>query len=122
MNFELIVKEGKTFALVPVSEYGQVLAAMEMQDDVRTLQTAKSRLNEGGDEIIPFSIITRRLSGENTVKIWREHRSMTQEQLSDKSGVSRSLIAAIESGHKTGSIASVKKLAGALNCDVNNLI
>lgn len=48
------------------------------------------------------------------LKVKREAAGMTQEQLSQESGVKRTTIAMIESGKNTPSVANAKKLAGAL--------
>jgi predicted transcriptional regulator len=93
----------------------------EMLSDVRAYDAAKARLEDGEDELIPLEITDRRLAGESTVKIWREYRDITQEKLAKASKVSRAMIAAIESGRKTGGIATLKKLAGALDVDLENL-
>ena len=93
----------------------------EMLSDVRAYDAAKARLEDGEDELIPLEITDRRLAGESTVKIWREYRDITQEKLAKASKVSRAMIAAIESGRKTGGITTLKKLAGALDVDLENL-
>jgi len=49
------------------------------------------------------------------LRIWREHRKLTQEQLAKKARVSRALIAAIETKRKTGSVGTWKKLGAALD-------
>jgi transcriptional regulator with XRE-family HTH domain len=54
-------------------------------------------------------------------QIWREYRGLTQEGLAKVSKVSRSMIAAIEAKHKKGGIGTLKKLAGALKVDLENL-
>jgi transcriptional regulator with XRE-family HTH domain len=68
-----------------------------------------------------FEIDERRLAGESTVKIWREDRGLTQEDLAKASKVSRFMIAAIETKHKQGGIATLKKLVGALKVDLDDL-
>ena len=68
-----------------------------------------------------IEITDRRLAGESTVKIWREYRDITQEKLAKAFKVSRAMIAAIESGRKTGGITTLRKLAGALDVDLENL-
>ena len=55
------------------------------------------------------------------MKIWREYRKLTQQQLAKKSKVSREMIAAMESGRKAGAIGTLKKLATALNVDLETL-
>jgi DNA-binding XRE family transcriptional regulator len=82
---------------------------------------AKARLESGQDEVVPFEIAKRRLACESPVKIWREHRGITQEALAKASQVSRPMIAAIETGHKKGGIGTLKKLALALAVDLGNL-
>lgn len=52
----------------------------------------------------------------------RTERGMTQDELADASGVSRSSIAKYESGKHTPSIDIVMKLAIALDCSLDVLI
>ncbi len=83
---------------------------------------AKQRLQSGEDEAIPFAMIERRLAGESLVKIWREYRALTQAKLAEKSGVSRAMIAAIETGNKTGSVETLKAIAAALKVGLDDLV
>ena len=86
----------------------------EMLADVKAYDAAKARLEDGEDELLPLEMIERRLRGEAALRIWREHRKLTQERLAKKAGVSRALIAAIETNRKTGSVSTWKKLGAAL--------
>jgi DNA-binding XRE family transcriptional regulator len=95
--------------------------AVETLADVKAYDAAKARLDRGDDELIPLAITERRLSGESPVKVWREYRGMTQEKLAKASGVSRPMIAAIESGHKRGGVATLKKLSAGLKIDLDRL-
>lgn len=47
----------------------------------------------------------------------RERLLMTQQELADKSGVSRAAISAIESLKAEPQFSTIKKLAAALGCD-----
>lgn len=87
----------------------------EMIADVKAYDAAKARLHDGRDELIPLEITERRLQGEIALRIWREYRKLTQEQLAKKSKVSRALIAAIETNRKAGSVSTWKKLGAALD-------
>jgi DNA-binding XRE family transcriptional regulator len=107
--------------VIPVEDLQRLLDDAEMLADVQAYDAAKARLECGDDEIIPFEITERRVAGENTVKIWREHRGLTQQELAKTSGVSREMIGAIESGHKRGGILTLKKLATALQVSLDNL-
>lgn len=56
------------------------------------------------------------------IKEKRKERNMTQDQLSKKSGVSRSTIASLESGKATvTSTTTIKKIANALECSVSDI-
>ena len=61
----------------------------EMLADVRAYDAAKARLADGDDELIPLEVTERRLGGEAALRIWREYRQFTQEQLAKRSKVSR---------------------------------
>ena len=121
MRVEKITRKGREFAIVPVEDLQRLMEDAEMLADVRAYDAARGRLDRGDDELIPIEITERRLAGENAVRIWRDHRAFTQEDLAKKSKVSRAMIAAIEAGHKTGSLATLKKLAAALRVDLENL-
>ena len=122
MNVDTITKNGQKFAILPLIEFERIVKDAEMLADIKAYDAAMAKIENGEDELIPASIIMRRLAGENTVKTWREYRVMTQEQLALESSVSRAMIAAIEVGHKQGSVTTLKKLTKALNCDINNLV
>jgi DNA-binding XRE family transcriptional regulator len=121
MRIETITRKGKEFAVIPVEDLQKLMDDAEMLADVKAYDAAKGRLGDGDDEIVPLELTERRLAGESTVKIWREYRKLTQEQLAKKSKVSREMIAAMESGRKNGGLGTLKKLAGALNVDLENL-
>ena len=115
MRIETITRKGKEFAVVPVKELRKLMEDAEMLADVKAYDAAKARLENGEDELIPLEISERRLGGEAALRIWREYRKLTQEQLAKKSKVSRALIAAIETHRKAGSVGTWKKLGAALD-------
>jgi mRNA interferase RelE/StbE len=122
MRIEKITRDGKVFAVLPMERLKKLMDDAEMLADVTAYHAAKARIASGEDELIPFELIERRVAGESTVKVWREYRGLTQEGLAKKSKVSRSMIAAIEAKHKKGGITTLKRLAGALNVDLGNLV
>ena len=122
MNIETIIHDGKKFALIPVKELKKLMEDAEMLADIHAYDMAKIRLELKQDEIIPFELVERRIAGKNALKIWREYRNLTQEQLAKISSVSRTMIAAIEAKHKKGSITTLKKLAVALDISLEQLV
>lgn len=121
MRIEKITRRGKEFAVLPMTELKKLMDDAEMLSDVKAFDAATARLARGEDELIPLDLTERRIAGESPVKIWREYRGLTQEGLAKKSKVSRPMIGAIESGHKTGGIGTLKKLAVALTVDLDHL-
>ena len=121
MRIERITRYGREFAVVPMDELKKLMDDAEMLSDVKAYDAAKARMERGQDELIPLEITERSLAGESAVKIWREYRGLTQEDLAKTSKVSRPMIAAIESGHKQGGIGTLKKLAVALKVDLDHL-
>lgn len=121
MRIEKLTRKGKEFAIIPVEDLQTLMDDAEMLADVKAYDAAKARIARGDDELIPLGITERRLAGESPVRIWRDYRALTQEELAKVSKVSRGMIAAIEAGHKSGGIATLKKLAAALKVDLDNL-
>jgi DNA-binding XRE family transcriptional regulator len=115
IRIETITRKGKEFAVIPMDSLQKLMADAEMLADVKAYDAAKARLEDGEDELIPLEIIERRLKGDAALRIWREHRKLTQERLAKKARVSRALIAAIETKRKTGSVNTWKKLGSALD-------
>jgi len=56
------------------------------------------------------------------LKTLRERRGMTQEQLAEKSGVSRTYLARLETGRQDPTLSTLEKLATALKVDVAKLL
>ena len=72
-----------------MAELKKLMDDAEMLSDVKAYNAARLRLARGHDELVPLEITERRLAGESPVKIWREYRGLTQENLAKKSKVSR---------------------------------
>lgn len=88
----------------------------ELLDTVR-LQKAIERKEES----LPSEITKRIVGGESPVRAWREHRGMSQSALAKKAGIKQSMVSAIESGGKKGSIETLKALASALKVDLEDI-
>jgi len=98
-----------------------MIEALEDQADADAVRVFRDRLASGEEELIPEEFVRRLVDGETTVKVWREFRSFTTEELAEKAGVSMSELLAIESGERAGSLETVKKIAAALNLTVDDL-
>ena len=115
MNFETVERNSQKFVLVPIEQYNQLLADLEMLKDIRNFRSAKA-VNE---ETFPAKVINRLiLNEENPIKVYREYRGLTRKQLADKIGIQRAYLAEIETGRKSGSVKTLKAIGEALNVDL----
>ncbi len=121
---EVIEKDGRpTHAVVPIDMYRRLLRLAEDAEDIRAANDALDELATGQDELVPAEVAHRLLRDEESrLRIWREHRGLTQTELGAISGVQQGYIAQIESGRKTGGVDTLKKLSAALRIDIDDLV
>jgi DNA-binding XRE family transcriptional regulator len=89
--------------------------------DLRAHDRAMAAIARGDEELVPESYAKRLIAGESPLRVWRDLRGLTQAALATASGVNRVQIANIESGAKTGSVATQRKLAEALGVSLDDL-
>jgi transcriptional regulator with XRE-family HTH domain len=61
------------------------------------------------------------LDGEQPIKVWREHRGLTQDALAEKAGISKAYLCQIENRKRVGALKTLKALAAALAVSMNEL-
>ena len=64
MHTETIVRHGKKFVVVEEGDFNKLVRDARMLADVHAYDAAKARIERGDDELIPASIILRRLDSE----------------------------------------------------------
>ena len=99
-------------------EGGGVKAATEDGKDA-TLFDAARAADDGFR--IPGAVANALLDGEHPVKVWREHRGLTQEALAEKAGISKAYLCQIETRKRVGALKTLKAIAGALTVSINEL-
>ncbi|MAM00615.1 MAG: transcriptional regulator [Alteromonadaceae bacterium] len=124
IQIQIIEKEGKPeYAVVPYDECQKLLELAEDAIDLADADKAMRELTRGEDELVPAEVTERLLSGdEHPLKVWREHRGMTQEALGATANVGKSYISRIEAFKKAGSTRVLRALAGAIGVDVDDLL
>jgi transcriptional regulator with XRE-family HTH domain len=65
--------------------------------------------------------VVRALVNGNPVKVWREHRKYSQYELAEMVGISPAYLSKIESGKQDGSVKVQKKIALALDIDLDDI-
>lgn len=117
MSAQIITKDGKDYAVLPYEDYERLLELAEDAEDARSLEAAKGIR----EELVPHAVVRRLVEGENPVKVWREHRGLSQEALAAAAGTGQSTIAMLESGERTGRVGTLKKIAAALSVDLDDV-
>jgi mRNA-degrading endonuclease RelE of RelBE toxin-antitoxin system len=105
---------------LPRSEYEALIERLEDLEDAARLRAFEAR--EDKADGLPAALVRRMLAGEHPVRIWREHRGLSMQDLAGKAEVAQSYISEIETGKKPGSLVSMKALATALGVTVDDLI
>ena len=110
-------KGNKTHVVIAVKEYNRLLDIAEMEQDVRDYD----KIMANDDEVLPSELVERLASRGNKLRVWREYRSFTQDQLAEEAGVSKPYISMIESRQRTPSVATLKAIADVLEVDIDDL-
>ena len=122
MSVQVIEKNGQIeWAVVPYAEYQKLLDAWEMLEDIRAYDEAKADI-EAGEELIPSKVAYALLDGKNPIRVWREYRALTQQQLAEKAGISKPYLSQLETGKRSGTTDILKTIAQALQVGLDELI
>ncbi len=123
MNVQFLVQNGQPeYAVLPVSEYLELLKKAEMMEDVTDYDKANAELASGEDELVPEQVADALLDGDNPIKVWRNFRGLSQLELAERISRSQSYVAKLESGQRKGSLEVFKAISAALGVDVDDLI
>jgi len=74
-------------------------------------------LATGREERVDQPIAARLLRGESAVKVWREHRRLTQTALAKKAGITMDYLSKLETGRRHASDEVTSDLMRALSVD-----
>jgi len=119
-----IIKQGDKpeWAVIPYDAYIQLIEKAEMAQDIEDYDRAKAALENGDSELIPSEVIYSLLDGGNPIKVWREYRCISQQDLAEKIGISVSYLSQLETGKRKGSIEVLIDIAKALGLSLDQII
>lgn len=72
-------------------------------------------------ERVPAEMVQRLVAGESPVKVWREHRGLSQRVLAERAGLNFAYLSQIETGARKGPVRTMKKLAEVLGVDLDDV-
>ena len=104
------------------AEYDRLRAAEDDFADLRAALAVRERIDAGTEELVPAAVADRLIEGASPLKVWREHRALSQSALARASGANRVQIADIEADRAAGSVRTLRALADALGVTVDDLL
>ena len=114
--------DGPEYAVLPVADYEALVARLQELDDSRDIEDARAALEAGAEEMIPANVVARLVDGAHPVKVWREHRGLTQAHVAEQVGLTSAYISQIESGEREGRLRVYVALAKCLGVDLEDLV
>ncbi|OSM06745.1 helix-turn-helix domain-containing protein [Magnetofaba australis] len=109
---------GEKLAVLPLVEYERMVEALEEKADIQAYDEAMAR----DEEYFPAEVIDRIVDGENPIRVYREYRGLTLDQLAQQCGLSKPYLSQLENGKRSGVEAKLKKIAPALGVEPDMLL
>ena len=95
----------------------------DLEDERDDYAALLARVESANDEPIPLSVIKRLSACEPPVRVWREHRGLSVQELSDASGVPTLTLSVIDIGEGDGaSLSDFAAIARALDVELDLLV
>jgi len=118
----MAIKDDKPeWAVIPYEAYRRLVEAAEMLHDIRAYDEAKQAI-EKGEELIPSKVTYAILDGANPIRVWREHRGLTQQELAEAAGISVPYLSQIESGKRKGRAKTLAAIARELDLALDDIV
>ncbi len=104
-------------AIMPRAEYDRLRTlAAEAEEDfgtARLVARAKKEIADGAP-VLPKAVVDRLGRGENPVRVLRQFRDWTQEELATAVGITQNYLSDLETGKRAGPLSLHRKFANAL--------
>jgi transcriptional regulator with XRE-family HTH domain len=115
---QIINRNGKpAFAVIPIEEWNRLQEIIEDRADIAAVRAYRASPAES----FPDAILDALLSGAHPVKVFREHRGMTQAALAKAAGTSAVYVSQIERGERPAGRRLLPRIAEALRIDIDML-
>ena len=79
------------------------------------------RARSEGGESLPIEVADRIVAGESPIRVYRNYRGMTQQELAVAAGINPVYLSQIERGQRTGSTKTLGALARLLDVALDDL-
>jgi len=123
MSVQIIERDGKPeWAVIPYELYLQLAEELEMLQDIGDYDAVRMKIERGEEELIPSDVVYAIMDGENPIKVWREYRRLTQQQLAQAAGISTPYLSQLETGKRTGATEVLTAIAKVLKVSLDEIV
>ena len=110
--------EGTEMVVLPAKDFDRLTALAADGEDVADARATLARI-DAGEGTMPGEVLGAILDdGLHPIAAWRRYRGLSQAELARRTGLSQVWLSRIESGGGTGSAATRRKVAEALEAPV----
>jgi DNA-binding XRE family transcriptional regulator len=121
-EIQIIERNGKPeWAVLPYEEYLKLIEQAELLEDIRDFDEINAAIERGEEKLIPAEVVNAILDGKNPVKVWREYRDLTQQQLASMAGISKPYLSQLETWKRTGTTDVLSAIAKALDVSLEQV-
>jgi transcriptional regulator with XRE-family HTH domain len=115
---QIISRNGKpAFAVIPIEEWNRIQEIIEDRADIAAVRAYRASPGES----FPDAVLGALLDGAHPVKVFREHRGLTQAGLAKAVGTSAVYVSQIERGERPAGRRLLPRIAEALRVDIDML-
>jgi DNA-binding XRE family transcriptional regulator len=123
VSIQIIKRNGEPeWAIIPYETYLHLVEEAETLQDIRDYDAVKAALERGDEELVPSEVVYALLDNENPIKVWREYRGLTQQQLAEAVGISVPYLSQLETGKRKGSARVLMVIAQTLNLTLDDIV
>lgn len=112
---------GDDIVILARAEYEAMLERIEDASDVAAAGAALGRIARGEEEVLTSDEVDALLAAPAPLAFWRKKRGLTQTDLAAQTGISQGYLSDLESGRRTGDVATLRRVARALRVTLDDL-
>jgi mRNA-degrading endonuclease RelE of RelBE toxin-antitoxin system/DNA-binding XRE family transcriptional regulator len=118
MSLRTLTENGVQYAVIPMAMFDDLQEAAQELADIAAYDAAKKR----NEESFPIALFDRIDAGESPVRVLRQHRKLTLQQLADTAKLSKGYLSQIESGKRVGTVKMQRAIARALGVPLEMVV
>jgi DNA-binding XRE family transcriptional regulator len=115
---------GEELAILPKSEYER-LASLVADEDIgtaRVVRSARKKIASGLEVMLPKTVVDRLATHENPIRVLREWRAMTQDELAAAVEITQGYLSDLEAGKRKGPVVLHQKISRELGVPIDLLL